>query len=1065
MKIVVAAVTSMIILCSSMQADAAYSDALSWNPMKMLLVTFTAATNTLKVVTAPAPPSITVPVLKTDTDANGNGTTPDPVTYASFDPTQPWSVLNGKVFSRQLGWDNSRGILNNIRNDPDFGADANLWIEVVDQSPGLETYLAIGLYGVNGNDTQTVDPAVNGYTPIFGTAGSSPRWSWDGSMVHNAYAVPLNLLTSPNQPFYATYKLYIGDSTGNIIPGSPEITTTWHWTGPATFPVVNPSVNGACGGSSGGSFSTAPTIGLCSAGNASAVSGSGPWDWSCAGLNGGTTAACSANLATIPVNGTCGSSNAGTFSSAPTTNLCNSGNASAVSGSGPWNWSCAGVNGGTAATCSGGIASEGVQGLINRGNGMYYDPHLNVTWYNATSAGQLFVESDYDPITGQPRKFPLKEYLRSLSVNGITGWRLPTMPRIDLVKDPYVTDAGELGHLFNSELKGAPRAGLPNPYTGLMSGLKRVLYWTGTVAQDNGMVSYYILDFDTGKWSIDCGMEGMSFGNYLLAVHDGDVVGSSANAGPRLLITAPYDGLVTRETTVAVSGTVSDKDGVASLIVNGEVVVTGVDGSFSYSLKLADGVNTITTIAIDTAGHKTIDTRTVTAGYSTAPLWNPMTMLDVSFDATVRKLSVQSLESVLTQYGVGYPVLNVAVDGTYDPTKPWGVLNGTSFSRQLGWNDAFEGAQDGSAILDKIRSVYGTDAGIWIKSLSQTSGLQTYLAIGLYGVNADNSQTVDPAAHVYSPIFGTADNSTAWRWDGKMDHNSYAVPLASLTKPNQMFSATYRIYVGDSQGKEILNLDGSSASTTTTWTWQGPAEVQSSGTSLVDRGNGLFYDTEQNLTWYLSEADSSIKHHWTAPVNGIPTAQEYVRNLSVNGVTGWRLPTGKPSSNSNTYASAGELGNLFYRGLGGAARTGLSTPYTGPYQGLLKRALYWSGTLVSTAGGMNSYAILDFDTGKWAMDCGMPTMSFGNYVVAVHEGDVAAPDNPQTGDVNGDGVVDIKDALQSLQIAIGNVTPTKSQISRGDVAPFISGKPQPDGVIDSGDSLVILRKVVGLITW
>jgi parallel beta-helix repeat protein len=56
-------------------------------------------------------------------------------------------------------------------------------------------------------------------------------------------------------------------------------------------------VNGACGSSNGGTFSSAPTTNLCSAGTASAVSGNGPWTWSCAGSNGGSTAQCSANRA------------------------------------------------------------------------------------------------------------------------------------------------------------------------------------------------------------------------------------------------------------------------------------------------------------------------------------------------------------------------------------------------------------------------------------------------------------------------------------------------------------------------------------------------------------------------------------------------------------------------------------------------------------------------------------------------------------------------------------------------------------------------------------------------
>ena len=55
-------------------------------------------------------------------------------------------------------------------------------------------------------------------------------------------------------------------------------------------PVCTP---GQCGPANGVAATSAPTSGLCSAGTATAVSGSGPWTWSCDGINNGTTASCS----------------------------------------------------------------------------------------------------------------------------------------------------------------------------------------------------------------------------------------------------------------------------------------------------------------------------------------------------------------------------------------------------------------------------------------------------------------------------------------------------------------------------------------------------------------------------------------------------------------------------------------------------------------------------------------------------------------------------------------------------------------------------------------------------
>jgi hypothetical protein len=55
-------------------------------------------------------------------------------------------------------------------------------------------------------------------------------------------------------------------------------------------------VNGVCGSSNGATLASAPTTNLCSVGTASAVTGSGPWRWNCAGSNGGATGSCSASL-------------------------------------------------------------------------------------------------------------------------------------------------------------------------------------------------------------------------------------------------------------------------------------------------------------------------------------------------------------------------------------------------------------------------------------------------------------------------------------------------------------------------------------------------------------------------------------------------------------------------------------------------------------------------------------------------------------------------------------------------------------------------------------------------
>jgi hypothetical protein len=76
-----------------------------------------------------------------------------------------------------------------------------------------------------------------------------------------------------------------------------------------------------------------------------------------------------------------------------------------------------------------------------------------------------------------------------------------------------------------------------------------------------------------------------------------------------------------------------------------------------------------------------------------------------------------------------------------------------------------------------------------------------------------------------------------------------------------------------------------------------------------------------------------------------------------------------------------------------------------------------------------------------------------------------------SGDVNGDGNVDISDALLTLKYAVGLIQHTPENIAlylaTADVAPLdpVTRKPMGDGQIDISDALLILKKAVNLVTW
>jgi hypothetical protein len=74
---------------------------------------------------------------------------------------------------------------------------------------------------------------------------------------------------------------------------------------------------------------------------------------------------------------------------------------------------------------------------------------------------------------------------------------------------------------------------------------------------------------------------------------------------------------------------------------------------------------------------------------------------------------------------------------------------------------------------------------------------------------------------------------------------------------------------------------------------------------------------------------------------------------------------------------------------------------------------------------------------------------------------VAAATAVHTGDINGDGVVDVVDALLALKSSAHLLQLSSSEIFRGDLAPLVNNVAVGDAKIDIEDTVLILRKAVG----
>jgi hypothetical protein len=157
---------------------------------------------------------------------------------------------------------------------------------------------------------------------------------------------------------------------------------------------------------------------------------------------------------------------------------------------------------------------------------------------------------------------------------------------------------------------------------------------------------------------------------------------------------------------------------------------------------------------------------------------------------------------------------------------------------------------------------------------------------------------------------------------------------------------------------------------------------------LIDRGVGMFYDTDLGITWLQDVNYSNTSGYWESL--DYPTYIEpgrmtwndstaWANQLEYGRYDDWRLPTADSSCGdryTNTYDCVGsEMGHLYYLELGNVAAYGGPAPplNSGPFVNLQPYG-YWSGTgaaggawVFNFSGGAQGVGIVDQNFGAWAV--------------------------------------------------------------------------------------------------
>ncbi|MBI5192266.1 MAG: DUF1566 domain-containing protein [Nitrospirae bacterium] len=169
---------------------------------------------------------------------------------------------------------------------------------------------------------------------------------------------------------------------------------------------------------------------------------------------------------------------------------------------------------------------------------------------------------------------------------------------------------------------------------------------------------------------------------------------------------------------------------------------------------------------------------------------------------------------------------------------------------------------------------------------------------------------------------------------------------------------------------------------------------------LIDRGGGMIYDTDLNITWLKDANYAKISGYDADGLMTWSEAMTWADNLVYGGYSDWRLPvTLQPDPSciwpltSNGFNCRGsEIGHLYYTELGNLGGPGSPLPNTGPFSNIdLSYASYWSSTLWAT----DPYFAWNFYFG-YGEQKSNDKLSNYYYAWAVRDGDVISSSTDST---------------------------------------------------------------------
>jgi hypothetical protein len=741
---------------------------------------------------------------------------------------------------------------------------------------------------------------------------------------------------------------------------------------------------------------------------------------------GDTTRSVDLVVSALPINGACGASSDGTFTAAPTTDLCSTGNATAAIGAGPWTWSCTGMNGGTTANCSANIQTYTVS--TSAGTGGMIAPASWLVSHGSTTTFTITPDTGYsiNAVTGCGGSLSGDTYTTgpitavcTVTASFALGTAAPGTPTLKspALSSEVTTNTPVISVNASSDPHGVPVSYIIEVYAD--SNLTTLVTSTTTEAT-SWTVAPALMDNALFFWRA-LATDGMLKSNWMSTA---DFIVNTANDTPSSpAVSSPVNNTHIASLTPVLSvSNATDMDMYDTLTYDFEVAT---DGGFATVVASTSGIS---------QGGGGITSWTIGPSLTeyTTYYWRARSRDD---HGAVSSWISASFFVNTTNSAPTAPTVNA----------PASASEVAVFTPSLTVNNASD------ADLDMLHYVFEIDTVNSFNSVDKRTS-------GLLSETANTTSWTPSALNENTMYYWRAKASDGltdgpWMATARFLVNSVneAPTAPTLNNPPDgaqvtALGPTLQIHAATDPDQDVLTYEFQVYS---------DSDLVNLVTDATGAGASWFVErmlTDNTLYWWRARArdEHGLAGNWMAATSFFMNKYGYNDPPTI---TITKPAAAEPWFSNDAYTVQWTTADP-------DSTAAISLGYDTTGSGCQGAQIV---TGLTEHDGQDSY--------RWDIT----NLEQGTYYIYATIGDGTTTNctygagpltkSDASGDITGDGIVDMTDALRSLQIAAGLIQPSVADAAHADVAPLVNGKPHPDGIIDIRDVVVILRKAVGLVVW